>query len=451
MLQRTITSKQIFEQKQVCNIVACNFLDQDLVYASLDPEYLSLVESQAQDLLSTSWSKSLHSDFPSSLVNYFEEKFDNNVATVLYKRVISNLGSETWILSCFMKFHEGYLEICLKPNHSHLNTVEQAYKAIVKNEILSDLDSEAKNKTVENLFESMLIQMGYWSYEHFMKDILRSEYLNTVSMIGVFDSYKELNELAGNFNTKDKYNRIDQISKISAIICENYLEVERLSDLKDILVTGADRIKDLSQSFNIISLNTSVKSLRLQTRTIGTVATHLQESAICISKAMVDLSQGIRGFLTELQSGTFYISLSSLCLNIIRDEIKKNIHPDMVLDYDVESTFSRRDIRNIRSVYEKFLISAGKNMIELNYSIANSFPQIGIIEKQLLSLEHIQNIGLMESAITTHHETFDVTFLDIKKCLDEVKTEFYKVTKAIQAIEAGIRKVPLALKFCSFE
>jgi hypothetical protein len=101
----------------------------------------------------------------------------------------------------------------------------------------------------------------------------------------------------------------------------------RLIAKQDDLIIGAAKITSLSETFNIISLNTSVKSLRLQTRTIGTVAVHLQESSQKVIQNVKGLQTSVNFLLNQLKELTLSTTVAILSIDVIVNKLSSDETP----------------------------------------------------------------------------------------------------------------------------
>ena len=434
------SSQEMFDDSIVLNL-----LDHSLVYLSADAEFEQLCGYDGGGLRGVNWQNVVHPEIPRSALTFYERNLKSLSNLVLYKKVFSKLGSDYWFVSMLLQVKEGYLELCFKPRHSHLETVKQIYSSIISWEAEGLVGSDRSKFLGEEGFDAALKALGYGSYETLMKEIGKEEIrIRDASKKDLGDLLEKIEALKTSEKIEDRFQEIGKFRNTFLTLSDFSMHVDKLVSFHTGLQEGAQKITGLSKSFNIISLNTSVQSLRLQTRTIGTVAVHLQECSQGIASSVAEFEKVIKRFVAELESSTFYLAIAKLAFETQLQRIQSMVGAlGSKETLVIETCLSGNELLMVRHACEMSLSKAKSYVKELHLSLRDTVPQIESIQQLLLSLEHIQNIGMMESAVSVNSEIFDLSFYDIKNGLEKVKVAFDVVVDSINSMQSSTRGLSL--------
>ncbi|WP_457622251.1 methyl-accepting chemotaxis protein [Persephonella sp.] len=374
-----------------------------------------------------------HPDMPKIVFKLLWDYIQSGKPIVAYVKNLAKDGSYYWVLATVMPVKDEtgnireYISIRIKPTTQFFKKIPEIYKKLL--EIEKESGVEASYKALLDTLK----ELGYDSYDDFMKDLLVAELKDKVSILKI-----EVPSLSS-YIAKDGMSYFSDIivksKDLDRLIDELFSLVSSFEELRTLFFQKSENIYKVNDEIRLTALNSSVESLRLGSKgaVFSVISAEMRKNSEEESKIIKQMKVLIDKNTEEIKDIVFTLSLSKLEIVMFGNFLNSIVKTE---SFEGVSEILKKDGPNFF-----FLISSSYEYFQkLSHLVSKSVESLEELNKSLrklkLLIEELEAMyfrGLIESG---HMEgtSFSIIFTYVRKLVDQTKESITVLEEPLQKI-----------------
>ncbi len=361
-----------------------------------------------------------HPDMPKIIFKTLWDYLKADKPIVAYVKNRTKEGGYYWVLAAVFPLNDQYVSIRVKPSTKIFDAVKEVYFKLLMVESKEDVEASGR------MVLTLLNDLGYENYDHFMSDVL----------------LKELQERKGLVSTETSTKHSDSTSALSDHLSKAHLYTKILMDKYDELFDKIDMFIQVKKIFEekslvlrqvarevvFLSLNASVSSFKVSNggETFGILArdvrTNAKENDILITH-IDTISHNITDTLNALIFSFSGIRLQTEILSYFLNELlskESNVQNDKIED----------DMDSLIALVTEYAGKTTALQIQIERQLQEVLKYLDQLEQQMMYLGYIQVYGIIEAA-GNQNETvsFESIFSQLKTLVQKTSLELEVMQK----------------------
>jgi len=361
-----------------------------------------------------------HPDMPRIIFKLLWDYIKSGKPIVAYVKNMAKDGSYYWVLATVMPLKDEngrpkkYISIRIKPSTEYFELIKGLYRELLEAERTGGMDASYR------LLIEKLKDLGYESYDQFMKEVLSKELeaKKDVLKVETFDH----TEHANHFGRVIK--RIFDISlKLNSIYDSIYQKITAFENFAKVLQEKSNTIFSLTDYIRLISLNSSVESFKLGSKgaSFSVLSAEMRKNSEMGNKIIEDMKKQTKNIMEDMNLIVVLINISKLQIIMITKFLREVLQN---LESESSSREEQKDIEtNLRDLL-LLLITDARDIAETSEDMQSQLKKIDEYMKKLKilikRLEFLYLNGMVESA--HHTETsFSIIFTEVNKLVESTR------------------------------
>lgn len=362
-----------------------------------------------------------HPDMPKVIFKTLWDYLNANKPIVAYVKNRAKDGSYYWVLAAVFPLSDRYISIRIKPNTKIFAAIKELYFKLLMVESKENIEASSA------MVSTILGDLGYANYDHFMSDALLKELQDHQAVISEISHRHEddnFSPLLKNFQSIHSYckslmNEYDQW----------FEKIAMFNGIKLMFEEKGLSLRHLARDIVFLSLNASVSSHKIAHggETFGILARDIRNNAKENDVLINDIQVTVNKVSDSLNAIVFAIASMRLQIEMVTnfiEEVSSN-NSDMKLD---EMSGNVCDLIALILEY-----TAKTNVLQntLDLQITESLDYLDQLEKQIMYLGYIQVYGFIEAA-SSHEESvrFKVIFSQLKTLVTQTSQDIDVMQKS---------------------
>ena len=383
-----------------------------------------------------------HPDMPKVIFKLLWDYIQSNRPIVAYVKNMAKDGSYYWVLATVVPISDSegnpvkYLSIRIKPESKYFEIAKGLYKRLKEVE-----EKEGIEASLDYLQKS-LKDLGFESYDHFMKVVLEEELRLKENVLNV-----EINRKFGTKNLLDEiYSVFLSFKEIQKIYNGIYLFIQEFKETGKVLRIKSKDIFSLADDIRLISLNSSVESYKLGSNgnSFFVLSTEMRKTAEKSSKVIKNMENCISKSLDKIDDITFSMSISKLGIFMINKFLDEVLCETCNTDSLNKSFLG--DIKDNHYVVKTQLLKVYQLSKELNILFRDIINLLTRLKQLVKRLHFLYLSGMVESAhqIKTN---FSIIFTQVNTLVDCTKKNIEELNGQLVKIYEGNRKLKIDIEY----
>jgi aerotaxis receptor len=361
-----------------------------------------------------------HPDMPRIIFKLLWDYIKSGKPIVAYVKNMAKDGSYYWVLATVMPLKDEngrpkkYISIRIKPSTEYFELIKGLYRELLEAERTGGMDASYK------LLIEKLKDLGYESYDQFMKEVLSKELEAKKDVLKV--ETLDHTEHTNHFGRVIK--RIFDISlKLNSIYDSIYQKITAFENFAKVLQEKSNTIFSLTDYIRLISLNSSVESFKLGSKgaSFSVLSAEMRKNSEMGNKIIEDMKKQTKNIMEDMNLIVVLINISKLQIIMITKFLREVLQN---LESETSSREEQKDIEtNLRDLL-LLLITDARDIAETSEDMQSQLKKIDEYMKKLKilikRLEFLYLNGMVESA--HHTETsFSIIFTEVNKLVESTR------------------------------
>lgn len=363
-----------------------------------------------------------HPDMPKIVFKTLWDHLQNNRPLVAYVKNRTKEGGFYWVLAAVFPLDDRYVSIRIKPGTPIFTAVRELYFKLLMAESKGGMDASGP------MLESLLRELGYRDYDHFMSDALLCELTERKKTLQNNVAHHPLER---NFDS-ELGAHLQSLHEDCSALMQSYDswfdKIDLFSRVKSMFEEKGVLLRHLARDIVFLSLNASVASYKAKSggETFGVLASDIRinakENDILIGHIHAT-SQSLAQTLNDL---IFAVSAIRLQMEAII--------------YFIEETMSEKDetdIReasgNMKTLIELATLYGDKVSVlqdQMDKLIRENLNSLDRLEQQVMYLGYVQVYGIIEAAGSQDQSMgFGGIFSQLKVLIENTSKEVFDLQK----------------------
>ncbi len=398
-----------------------------------------------------------HPDMPRAVFKLFWDYLHDGKMVAAYVKNMAQDGCFYWVLALAIPAGDRYLSVRFKPTSPLQSKVEKLYAEMRQLEIAAAEagdDGAAGMAAATDLLLATLRDLGFADYDAFMRALLREE-LKSRDAILRREGLEVVPALpAARGDSADDRATVDAIRAIHEGCLEAYQHLSQLFVKLDTYVALNERlglksasVLELTTAFRFISLNTAVKSARLgqQGAGLGVIAGYLGDSSAGVSKIVGGLTERIGTASERLAAVIFGLAgarLQTEMVVVFCHELIASITAGHAAD-DADVVGRQHEmIEDLKNAFVNTIGTTTDALSAFGRELGGLSTISDELQKIMLTLEFTQLSGMVEAYRLDQVATFGIIFTEVRKQLDETKTELLELSSITETLTGLVVEAP---------
>lgn len=391
-----------------------------------------------------------HPEMPRAVFKLLWDYIENGKTIAAYVKNMSADGSFYWVVALASPIPGGYLSVRFKPSGPLFPTVQNLYAELKKTELATGDRGDARKDGMARATEQLLTtlkSLGVEDYDAFMRLALHSEMkcrdeaLDKQLLVVV----PPLNRTIIDPKDSSVSARVRRIYEFGRNM---YSELNTLYHRLDDFVGYTEELEkksqyvlELSRGFRLISMNTSVRSVRLgdRGRSLGVIADHMGNASHGIERSVSEISKRIHSLTARLRSIIFMLAAARLQLEMIQI-----FCAEVVLEHD--DSIAERDtlkmIGDLQSAFASTFSAAANELEALRGDVQGLDNRSQELTKTVIALRFSQLAGTVEVCRLHGADGFTSIFEEIGEQLEHAQTQLKGLGELFLKIETQVKNTP---------
>ncbi len=397
-----------------------------------------------------------HPDMPRAVFKLFWDHLHDGKMVAAYVKNLAKDGCYYWVLALAIPAGDRYLSLRFKPTSTLQGTVAQLYTEMRRLETAAadDEGGAAGMEAATDHLRTALRGLGYADYDAFMRAMLREE-LKSRDAILNREKVEVVPPLPGGRGaTAEDQATVDALRAIYESCLQAYQHLSQLFVRLDNYVALNERlglksssVLELTKAFRFISLNTAVKSARLgqQGAGLGVIAGYLGDSSAGVSTIVSGLTARIGTASERLAAVIFGLAGARLQTEMILVFCHELITSVTTADAGDNAEVVSRQHEMIEDLKNAFVNTIGSTVDALSafgQELSGLSTTSDELQKIMLTLEFTQLGGMVEAFRLDQVATFGVIFTEVRKQLDETKSELLELSGITETLTGLVVEAP---------
>ncbi len=360
-----------------------------------------------------------HPDMPRIVFKLLWDYIKTGKPIVAYVKNMAKDGSYYWVLATVipLKDEKGknkkYVSIRIKPTTEYLDLVNRLYRELLEAEKSGGMEASYK------VLLDSLRDLGYQSYDEFMKTVLSKELESKKDILKVEDT--SVPDLEKEFYQIIK-SVFGEAKKLDQVYDSIYKKINAFEDFAKILHEKSDRIFSLTDYIRLISLNSSVESFKLGSKgaSFSVLSAEMRKNSEMGNKIIEEMKKLTKMIMDNMDSIVILINISKLQVIMITKflrEVLKNVEKHSSQEEIEEIEENIRNLLHILLTDAKEITENSEKMQKHLREIDEHMKKLKILIKRL---EFLYLNGMVESA--HHTETsFSIIFTEVNKLVESTR------------------------------
>lgn len=331
-----------------------------------------------------------HPDMPRAVFKTFWDLLKEDKPVVAYVKNRTKEGGFYWVLAAVFPMNGQYVSIRIKPNSAIFSVVRELYFKLLMAESKGGMEAS------EPLLKTLLNDLGFDNYEHFMSSALLAELVERKKSMGSFDSASEVSHEADSALN----HQLSSLLSNSQVLMKRYdlwfEKIDLFTQVKSMFEEKGILLRHLARDIVFLSLNASVASYKVATggETFGVLASDIRINAKendTLIEHIHELAQSLSNTLNEM---IFTVSVIRIQIEMVHYFLQETLSNSGSVS-TLELGENLEILIGLVSYYSDKLNTLQRSM---EHAIKESLKNLEQLEQQVMYLGYIQVYGIIEAA-----------------------------------------------------
>lgn len=361
-----------------------------------------------------------HPDMPRVVFKTFWDFLKADKPVVAYVKNKTKEGGYYWVLAAVFPLKDRYVSIRIKPSSSLFPIVRELYFKLLMAENRGGMEESGI------LMASLLKELGFESYEHFMSRALLSELL---------ERQKNNNAVSMTENEKgdDLFTQLlGSLLEISQTLMKRYDKwfdkIELFIEVKQMFTEKGIKLRHLARDIVFLSLNASVASYKVASggETFGVLASDIRINAKendALITRIDSLAQSLSETLNEM---IFTVSATRIQMEMIIYFLQESC----IQNNMTECSELGNNLKTLVDLAQSYTLRLATLQTKMDQNIQECLKNLDQLEQQMMYLGYIQVYGLIEAASNSNETIgFGGIFYQLKDLIHSTSDEIVSLHK----------------------
>ncbi|MDG0817820.1 PAS domain-containing protein [Bdellovibrio svalbardensis] len=281
--------------------------------------FVRVSEYPEEELLKRPHNVIRHPDMPRAVFALFWDFLKNQKVVAAYVKNKSKMGKYYWVFAMAFPMSDGYLSIRLKPSSPLFAQVKKVYEKMSAIEI----ETSAMEASSQYLHRTLAEELGFASYEEFMRGALEAELRSRDLALGVQDKGLQVKWIADEVLRNVTYasqNCMDSVRTGFEVSSQFLVNM-------DGLLSQSQHIMKTCESVKMVTTNLTVASAKLGEpgKPLGVVAANLDKLTGEIAQCTKDLDEALKSFRQSAEDMCFTFGSSRFQIEMMDHLIRERV------------------------------------------------------------------------------------------------------------------------------
>ncbi len=347
-------------------------------------------------------------------------KADKPIVTYVKNRVKN--GEYYWVLAAVFPLNDRYVSIRIKPNTKIFTAVKELYFKLLMIESMDDIEASG------DMISSLLADLGYCDYDHFMSDALLQELQSRQALLS--DTYHREDDLDSLPPVMKNLKSVHSYSKALMNEYDHWFEkIEMFSSIKSIFEEKGTSLRYLARDIVLLSLNASVSSYKIAHggETFGVLARDIRNNAKDNDTLISNIHELVNKVSDSLSSMVFSIASMRLQIEMVTNFIEEI----SCKNSDMQMNEMNENVCDLIVLITEYASKMKILQNGLDTQISESLTHFDQLEQQMMYLGYIQVYGFIEAAASQGESVrFKVIFSQLKTLVAQISQEIDEMQKS---------------------
>ena len=378
-----------------------------------------------------------HPDMPQAVFKLFWDYLLAGRTVAAYVKNLAKDGSHYWVMALAVPIGDRFLSVRFKPTSPLLGQVEALYRAMRAIEATAKADDASPAAVMQaatDRLEAALHELGFADYDAFMRTAIRDELKSrdqilagsSATVVPTLPSCQVADSAIQDVARVIYSGCFEANRRLSAL----FEQLDNFVALNEQLRLKSNSVLDLTRAFRFISLNTAIKSARLgdQGAGLGVIARYLGDSSAEVTALVSNLARQIGATSDKLAAVIFDLAGARLQTEMILVFCHELVAgADESDDGAVTLVRQRAMISSLRAAFERTIASCTSALTSFSLELGGLNTSSDELQKIMVTLEFTQLGGMVEANRLDQVATFGVIFTEVRKQLDETKSDLLEL------------------------
>ncbi|MDP3265451.1 MAG: PAS domain-containing protein [Sulfuricurvum sp.] len=418
-MDKTVINK---EAKFDSNELFFSITDKQSTILSSNSVFVRISGYQKEELIGHYHNVIRHPDMPKVIFKTLWDYLQADKPIVAYVKNRAKDGGYYWVLAAVFPLNDSYVSIRIKPSTKIFSAVKEVYFKLLMVESQEGVDASALR------ISTLLRDLGYADYDHFMSDALLQELQGRQEIIfGTCHSKQDVD------SSSTLLQNLKSVHSYSQALMDEYdhwfEKIAMFNSIKSMFEEKGLSLRHLARDIVLLSLNASVSSHKIAHggETFGILARDIHSNAKDNDVLINDIHEIVNKVSNSLS--TIVLAIASMRLQI--EMVTNFIEEVSCKKSDMPLSEMSGNVCDLIALIVAYSTKTNALQNTLDMQINESLVHLDQLEKQMMYLGYIQVYGFIEAAASEGESVrFKVIFSQLKTLVMQTSQEIDVMQKS---------------------